>query len=44
MSYIVKLGFGSEKMNYGATDEEVEEAWEKIQELHDKIRYIRSQY
>ena len=31
-------------MNYGATDEEVEEAWEKIQELNDKIRYIRSQY
>ena len=36
--------FWERKMNYGATDEEVEEAWEKIQELNDKIRYIRSQY
>ena len=39
-----EVGFWERKMNYGATDEEVKEAWEKIQELNDKIRYIRSQY
>ena len=39
-----EIDYWERKKNYGATDEEIEEAYREIEKINDKIRDLRSRY
>ena len=39
-----EIDYWERKKDYGATDEEIEEAYREIEKINDKIRDLRSRY